>query len=391
MLLFFYPSSFFESAYYPAFGHAGIFKEIDDMWSFDLDEGRNADWMDTIEDDVFLTDLSIPGTHNSMTYTVASGLAQTQNVPLAEQLIAGIRYIDISCRYINHKMMVYNGLTDTGYSLQHVLTTLFDFLNEHPSEAVILRIQKGGILDDSNKFLRSMDRHFLPSFEFGDLALDYIYSRDTNEDTIPTLGEVRGKVLILQDFKTSPPGRYGIPWNSHTVSSYNHRLTAGTLLLKLRWARIKSHLSRGRSKDLNKLRITHTTASAGVKPISFSTRHYDGFGINRLLGRYLSLGRGKCFGVVVMDFPGYYLVNHILMLNEEFQVPEATDFSSNLGDVPAAEVYVPAEEVHVPTAEVFDFSEVYDGDTPHVEASDDEASDYEVSDGDDGRPSGLAR
>ncbi|KKF92640.1 1-phosphatidylinositol phosphodiesterase [Ceratocystis platani] len=361
--------SFFTILASLAFSHAGSFNGIDDMWSFDLDEGYKADWMDTIEDDVSLTALSIPGTHNSMTDIVESDYSQTQNMPLDQQLIAGIRYIDISCRYTHHDMMIYNGRAATGYNLEYLLTTLFNFLHNHPREAIILRIQKGGILDSSKTFLESMKGHFGSDSEFDDRPIQYIYSRDGDEDTIPTLGQVRGKVLILQDFKSSPPGRYGILWNSNTVSSYNHRLAASTLLLNWRWDAIKTHLSR--AQDLTKLRITHTTASAGVKPINFATSNYGDVGMNRLLGDYLSLEQGNCFGVVVMDFPGYRLVNQILKLNDDYQVPETDVFYSY--------------RIDETTAEEFDFDQVYDGDTPPAEAGDDEVT------GNDDKPFGLAK
>ncbi|KAL2885164.1 1-phosphatidylinositol phosphodiesterase [Ceratocystis lukuohia] len=349
------------------------------MWCFDLDEAHKADWMDTIVDDVSLTALSIPGTHNSMTDIVESNYSQTQNMPLDQQLIAGIRYIDIRCRYTHHDMMIYNGRAATGYNLEYVLTTLFNFLDHHPSEAIILHIQKRGRLDNSKAFLRSMEGHFGSDSEFGQRHIQYLYSGYDDNDGIPTLGEVRGKVVILHDYKSSSPALYGIPWNSDTVSSYNPRLTVSPLLLNRRWDAIKTHLSRGRSQDLTKLRITYTTPSAGVKPINFATRNRGGVGMNRLLGHYLSLEKGNCFGVVVMDFPGYFLVDQILKLNDDYQVPETDDYQVPETD----DIY--SYRSDETAAEEFDFDEVYDGDAPPAETSDDEVG------GDGDKPSGLAQ
>ncbi|KAL2885163.1 1-phosphatidylinositol phosphodiesterase [Ceratocystis lukuohia] len=303
-----------------AFTHAGSYDGLSEMWSFDLDDFQNTDWMGALADNVHLSSLSIPGTHNSMTDKVNNKLAQTQNVGLAGQLDGGIRYIDISCRYINGVMMVYSGLFDTGYSFENALTTLFDFLDAHPREAVILRIQKGGILDESTEFLSSMKAHLAAGSKLGNRAAEHIYSKKDGT-IIPTLGEVRGKVLILQDFKTSPPGLYGIPWSSQTVSYYNRKLAVGRVLLPLKWKGIKSHISQSLSENDSRMRITYATASIGAKPIDISSKNGLSFAMNRYIGRHLLIDEGDCFGVVVMDFPGYEVVKAIVKENDQYRAP----------------------------------------------------------------------
>ncbi|KKF92638.1 hypothetical protein CFO_g5007 [Ceratocystis platani] len=156
----------------------------------------------------------------------------------------------------------------------------------------------------------------------GDRVAKRIYFRNSGDTSIPTLGEVRGKIFILQDFKSSQSALYGIPWNSDTVSSYSYRIASGTLFLGRKWKGVRSHLSENRPEDFNKLRITHTTASAGVRPINIATKNIPGAGMNTLLGRYLMFGKGDCFGIIVMDFPGRYLVEYILELNKQYLVPE---------------------------------------------------------------------
>ncbi|KAL2885148.1 1-phosphatidylinositol phosphodiesterase [Ceratocystis lukuohia] len=347
-----------------ALTHAGIYKDIDDLWSFDLAEGRNADWMADLYDHVKLPDLTIPGTHGSMTDRLQSSRMQTQSEPLAQQLTGGIRYIDISCRYINNDMRVYHGLADTGYSLQDVLTTLFDFLHDHPREAIILRIQKGSFFDSTKTFLSSIEAHLISGSELSNRANQYIYSTDSKRKVIPTLGQVRGKVLLLRDFKISQAGSYGISWNSDAISSYNHRLALGDPFLGLKWGSIKSNINRSRCKDYKKLRITHT--SAGVKPINIATTAVALYGINRRLGRYLMYERGNCFGIVVMDFPGCYLVEHIVRMNKKYLDPERSGIRAEVAE---------ANEV-IEGDEVVEADEL-DDEGPLDQVSDDDSSDDE--------------
>ncbi|KKF95517.1 1-phosphatidylinositol phosphodiesterase [Ceratocystis platani] len=248
---------------------------MEDEWFFDLDEAEQSSWMSRMKDHVPLSRLVIPGTHNSMTDGVENIRFQTQNLPLGQQLLGGIRYIEITCRYIDQKMAVYYTMTKTGYSLDSVLTTIYDFLDEYPSETIILRIQKGGMFD-FNTFFNSMERYFVPGSELGDRAVQHIYDRDFNDTAFPTLGEARGKIVILQDFKSNPPGRYGIPWGSHTVSRYSSWLSLTGDFVHFKWAAVRYRLNLDRLEGTDKLRITHTTAHMNLNAIFYSTRSRTG-------------------------------------------------------------------------------------------------------------------
>ncbi|KAL2885221.1 1-phosphatidylinositol phosphodiesterase [Ceratocystis lukuohia] len=302
-----------------AISHAAKYHKIDDHWSFDVDKGDNADWMDVIADETLLSSLSIPGTHNSMTYHIDNSLLQTQNAYLIEQLTGGIRYIDITCKYKDSDIVVYHGPTRTGHRLRAVLETIFNFLEEHPRETVILRIQRGGRVANLQNFFKYMDENLLPGTDIGDRAEDFIYTTGTSTSSMaPTLGELRRKVLILEDFKTESPSRYGLPWNQDTVTSYSQKFSAGGLFIKSQWADVKSHLSEDPSPDSNKLRVTHTTASFGVSPINVAAKKGRKTGMNKFLGQYLQEPEAKCFGIVVMDFPGQFLVREIVLLNKQY-------------------------------------------------------------------------
>ncbi|KAL2885200.1 1-phosphatidylinositol phosphodiesterase [Ceratocystis lukuohia] len=371
--------SLFTTLFCLAFSHAGHYKDIYDIWSFDLGQDTFTDWMSTMEDTVFLSQLAIPGTHNSMTDRIEDSRLQTQNVPLFEQLRGGIRYIDISCRCIDNHIMVYNEAVDTGYSLDDVLTTIYNFLDEHSRETIILRIQNGGISDDSKSFLGCIERYFVPGTKLGDRADQYIYSRNA-DNSIPILGHVRGKVLILQDFKSSPPGRYGIPWGSRSVSSYNRWFPSGVLWLGLKWAGVKANLNRAPSQYHNKLRITHTTASAGVSPIIIAAKEGDDFGMNRRLGRYIMTEEGNCQGVVVMDFPGNHLIYYFMRWNARYRVSTPDDgYPRQFGPATPDDDY--PRQFGPATPDELDHDEVDDdGEAPPDESSDDEASDDEAGD-----------
>ncbi|KKF95515.1 1-phosphatidylinositol phosphodiesterase [Ceratocystis platani] len=195
---------------------------------------------------------------------------------------------------------------------------MYHFLKEHPTETIILRIRNG---EHSKDFLETIKTYLAPDSRRGDRIARHLYSRHAKDGTVPTLGELRGKVLILQDFKTSPAGLYGLPWGPDTISNYDHEIAPGTHFLVRKWNGVKSHLSKAPQPGSNKLRITHTTASTGVHPIDIAARNSPHVGMNNLLGQYLKDNEGGCFGIVVMDFPGKLLVDLIVKLNK-YQAPE---------------------------------------------------------------------
>ncbi|KAL2885215.1 1-phosphatidylinositol phosphodiesterase [Ceratocystis lukuohia] len=326
--------SFFATLACLAFSQAAIFNEIDDAWSFDVNEGENADWMSTIADSTLLSSLAIPGTHNSATDSLKNKKVQTQNVPLEQQLVGGIRYIDITCKDTGNILMVYNGRSQTDSSFGNVLRTIYNFLDHHQRETVILRIQMSGAFKTSKSLVKSFEKYFAPDTVLGDLAANRVYSKgDDRITTVPTLGELRGKVFILEDFKTSAPGRYGLPWNKDTVSSYSRTFSASTRSMDSKWNEIKSHLSEAPSDSSTKLRITHTTASFGVKPINFAARNAPNVGMNQHLGQYLAYQQNSCFGIVVMDFPGRFNVEQILQRNKNYQVPEPSTYPNDHSNI----------------------------------------------------------
>ncbi|KAL2885224.1 1-phosphatidylinositol phosphodiesterase [Ceratocystis lukuohia] len=312
-----------------AVSHAAEYQGIRDVWSFDVGHGRDSDWMDRIADDTPLSSLSIPGTHNSMTYYLHKSWTHTQNVLLSEQLRGGIRYIDITCKYKDGDIQVYHGHSDTVLNLGYVLKTMFAFLDAHPRETILLRIQRG---DHSKDFMERFDKYFVPGSELGNRADERVYSKDGGITAAPILGELRGKVFILQDFKTERPGRYGLPWNSNTVDNYNHKVSAGRLFINSKWKGVKSHLSKAPSPDSNRLRITHTTASVGVSPINIAAKNNPDVGMNGLLGQYLQNRDNVCFGIIAMDFPGRHLVDNIISLNNKRRVSKRTSLVSDSTD-----------------------------------------------------------
>ena len=62
-----------------------------------------SDWISKLPDNLKLSQLTIPGTHNSCSFQ-GTPFAITQSYSLELQLKAGLRYFDLRLRPINNKL-----------------------------------------------------------------------------------------------------------------------------------------------------------------------------------------------------------------------------------------------------------------------------------------------
>ncbi|WP_175955353.1 phosphatidylinositol-specific phospholipase C domain-containing protein [Schaalia sp. Marseille-Q2122] len=165
----------------------------------------NASWMSALSDRTALTELAIPGTHDTMTAECAERYYATQHDSLAEQLTYGVRFLDIRLRrtlIAAHREWVSN------ISGQEILDTVGQFLADNPSECVIMRIQNANEAKDDYPEYGEAIRGLVGA------NLDLFHLWGAPETPWPELGQCRGRILALE---CAPPSyhfsdRHGIIW-----------------------------------------------------------------------------------------------------------------------------------------------------------------------------------
>lgn len=116
----------------------------------------HASWLRGIPEDTAVTALSIPGTHNSASIGGLFGFAQTQNLDIAAQLDAGIRFLDIRLAQCQSDLHVHHDVKCMGTSYTDILTVCRNFLDKHPSETILMSVKDESDVDsDSDKFAPS--------------------------------------------------------------------------------------------------------------------------------------------------------------------------------------------------------------------------------------------
>jgi len=150
---------------------------------------------------------------------------------------------------------------------------------------------------------------------------EYFWIPPTPTPSIPTLGELRGKILILQNFRPEP-AEYGIKLESPLLSTEGLYDIPGLYSgLDQKWEAIETALEAAvnKTEQEGRLYLSHLSASVGVLPIEAAagTRNGSVVGLNDSAGEWLREGNGHGeTGIVIIDFPGKELIQEILKRNK---------------------------------------------------------------------------
>lgn len=184
-------------------------------------------WMSYVDGNKFLDELSIPGTHDSGTCSVdndtepQSSQAKCQQDYIPTQLLEGVRYFDIRLGKgenpgIDHGACYLLKKDGNFMHLSDVIGYFNTFLSENPTEALIMLVSRGNDEATDESLTTALGKVFDENPN-----LFYTSSR------IPTLGEVRGKIVLLRRF-----GLAGNSVSSHTwgldLTEWDDKIAAHT-------------------------------------------------------------------------------------------------------------------------------------------------------------------
>lgn len=184
-------------------------------------------WMKYVDNNKFLDELSIPGTHDSGTCSVdndtepQSSQAKCQQDYIPTQLLEGVRYFDIRLGKgenpgIDHGACYLLKKDGNFMHLSDVIGYFNTFLSENPTEALIMLVSRGNDEATDESLTTALGKVF-------DENPDLFYT----SSRIPTLGEVRGKIVLLRRF-----GLAGNSVSSHTwgldLTQWDDKIAAHT-------------------------------------------------------------------------------------------------------------------------------------------------------------------
>ena len=261
---------------------------------------QNPDWMSRLPDDTSLADVTIPGTHRSLSI-YGGHMYQCQSWSLVNQYESGVRFVDIRCRHYENDLPLHYAHIFQNCYLKDVLRTTMEFLFFQPSETVLMRIKEEYIaayneMNFEETLLKIMSEYKEDSF--------YL------KPEIPILGEVRGKIVIIQEFASTEP--IGLPY--YKRFKLEEESWVPTLFnMSSRWERTEQNLETA-SVDSDRGQQIYLTycSGAGFGAYPYSVASY----VNWYCAEYVKNKGKACLGIVAMDFPGAGLITDLINTNK---------------------------------------------------------------------------
>jgi Ricin-type beta-trefoil lectin domain-like/Phosphatidylinositol-specific phospholipase C, X domain len=254
-------------------------------------------WMSSLNSGLYLSQFSISGTHESMAlYESVSGTAKCQSLSLTDQLNAGVRFIDIRCRHYNNAFVIHHGSVYQNANFDDVLNACTSFLSSNPTECIIMSVKEEYTASgDTRTFEQTFD-----SYVAKNPGIWYLGSG------IPTLGSVRGKIVLFRRFSASstPKGFDASYWPDNTSFAYgalsvqdNYKVSDNNT----KWNQITAQFSAARNSSDNTLYVDfcsgYQTTWYGAPNIPAVAND-----INQRLTSYFNGTTYGRHGIVLMDF-----------------------------------------------------------------------------------------
>ncbi|MFJ9467632.1 phosphatidylinositol-specific phospholipase C domain-containing protein [Streptomyces caniferus] len=240
------------------------------------------DWMSALGDATPVQRLTIPGTHDSGA-RIGGPWVACQNTSVAAQLDAGIRFLDVRCRAIDSVFAIHHGAFYQELMFGDVLNACRAFLQAHPSETVLMRVKQEYSEVGAEEFRRIFGIYL------DDKGYRSLFRLDAG---LPTLGQARGKVVLLADSDGLGGVRYADPQVFDIQDDYMAEPFG-------KYPKIEAQFRKAVTQP-GKLFVNYVSTSAWLPPRSNADR------LNPQVKRLLEGSEGSGWtglGVVPMDFP----------------------------------------------------------------------------------------
>lgn len=312
-----------------------LFVSDDDVtaeYSADLSKeyADTSSWMEHISDDTYVSQITIPGTHDSGARNVVLGYSKRcQNTSIAKQLEDGYRFLDMSVAVEEtedgDKLRLVNDYVDCHASgsvfsdylyFDDAVADVYSFLQKHSTETVVLSVN----IEDNDYSISDIQKLLLTQIKSNK---DYWYT----ENQIPTLGEARGRIILATTFEDESASEItglNMIWkaqDSRTVADIPYELYVNDDYRF--WVQDRCNYSVEDKYEAVIDGLENCEADENTLFLNFVSTSGDGkighpYGyaqvLNGLLMEY-ELRSNTSYGIVIVDFGSANLARHIYYSN----------------------------------------------------------------------------
>lgn len=298
-----------------------------------MTEIKSNEWMKSLDGNLPITSLSIPGTHDSGTkFCTYKNASQCQDTSIIQQLQNGYRFLDIRLCMTGETMIVVHARANcftgkekkTKLTLDKALHQCYEFLEHNPFETIFMSIKK--------------DRGFGGN-EFARILLEKYFKRKMGrwflENRNPKLNEVRGKIVLIRRYKIRKSPCFSDNNSGINLSEWPDQKSKKDFQGKIFSA---TRLDKKESRVTAKVQDRYMFApeikwKECVLPVLKTNIEKETFGINFLSTAYklspkenasvvnkyfrrFETEKGKNYGIVVVDFADKEIARKIFLANK---------------------------------------------------------------------------
>jgi len=250
-----------------------------------------TDWMAKIPDEVNVTQLFLPGTHDTVALSGGS-LAQCQSWTLAEQLNAGLRAFDIRAKHEEDALPIYHGIIRMETDFDAAVDDMENFLEQHPTELILVRIKREG---ESGEHHSDFNEAILSKFKHS----EYWHTKCPEWKS---LGEMRGKIVPVAIGSAMKLYRHALDVQDvYDIGDENKKFDE-----------IKTHAMKDRTPGT--LFVSFCSAVGREGNTCFKAPCVLAYDVNKMVMDAMPGGEFGA-GVYLFDFPGNALVDAVIARN----------------------------------------------------------------------------
>ena len=255
-------------------------------------------------------------------FCLGSCFAKTQDLDITSQLNIGVRIFDIRVTIKNsffnknwiNSIICCHGICDCYHSeknkkinltYEHVLNQIRTFLNENPSETVIIKTESGR----GNKYLNLQHASEIYDNILGDISIEY--------NNKLTLGEVRGKVVSLFNNKIEGGTDIINIHNKYTKGNNNFnefKVDGGLKVVEIKELLEEYNYNFDEAEKNMKLPLNYKTSCTGEFNKIIPLPRYEANIVNKFLKEY-DFKKGYYYGWISIDFIDKIITRKIIESN----------------------------------------------------------------------------
>jgi 1-phosphatidylinositol phosphodiesterase len=265
-------------------------------------------WMKQIDGNTPINKLSIPGTHDTLTYALSSigtllkRFTQTQDIDLIDQLNCGARYLDIRC---DEHLQGCHGSIGCQNNMWEVFSWVKDFLAANPDETIVMRFKYDGDANDE-EYKKNIEKIFN----------EYcgIMWKNNLSKGFPLLNDVRGKIVILDSLNGYYVSKRGYGYVFGDKKFFDLQDDYSGPDEDEKFDEIRKYIDL--PYDPDKMKINHVSATGKTAGfLGWSPKKYAEYENPRVV-KYIA-EKGKCVtGLLIFDFIDQDISRSVILTND---------------------------------------------------------------------------